>query len=574
LFDINVNDNGTRTIYVNLAGPSGQAEGKPWNNLVSYPFANTVLANLKDEEDVTTPYSFRLVDQWTQGFMGGMITGNNSGVYPDNVILSSIYESTTNAKRIQFTGLNPSRKYNVGLFCSNNAGFDATATFTSGASSVTVNAMYNSNAVAQLNDLVPNVSGVIEITMTKASAATYAFLNAVVLQEYDNTVQLVRPIQLFAEPGSPDKIKLTWSDRSANETGFEIWRANSGGSYSLLTTVPANTTTYTNTGLTGNTRYYYRVRAINGAITSDYSNTAQAILASYMVNINLNLVLPQGAPWNNTNSAPVEGAGIDAMLNSQGNNTGFSMEVTRPFGGHFDLGMTNGVYPDNVMLTSWWVEGGGQTGTLKFLNLDQSKRYRIGFFGSSSWTGDFTGTYTINNRVVYLNAHRNTSKTVYIDNVITNSDGEINIDFSSISTARWAFTSAIILEVYQDDGSSEPVIISNRVFSSPIVQETPAVQEPLVIKPEIIREVKVFPNPFSESLNVLIAIEKKSNIAVAVFDVNGKLIYKQPVGYTEPGTRSLQLNAPAITGAKAGMYILQVLVDGKPEKVVRLVKTK
>jgi len=50
----------------------------------------------------------------------------------------------------------------------------------------------------------------------------------------------------------------------------------SGGNYSQIATVNANTSSYTNTGLSSNTRYYYRVRAYNSAGDSLYSNEYSA----------------------------------------------------------------------------------------------------------------------------------------------------------------------------------------------------------------------------------------------------------------------------------------------------------
>jgi hypothetical protein len=48
------------------------------------------------------------------------------------------------------------------------------------------------------------------------------------------------------------------------------------GTYTTIATLPANTTTYTNTGLINGRKYYYKVRAINSAGNSAYSNTASA----------------------------------------------------------------------------------------------------------------------------------------------------------------------------------------------------------------------------------------------------------------------------------------------------------
>src|ERR1039458_587789 len=65
-------------------------------------------------------------------------------------------------------------------------------------------------------------------------------------------------------PGpSASRIDLAWTDNSSNETGFIIERASSSNFAGavLVTTTAANATAYSDTGLTANTTYYYRVRA-------------------------------------------------------------------------------------------------------------------------------------------------------------------------------------------------------------------------------------------------------------------------------------------------------------------------
>jgi len=575
-FDITVSDNATRSIYVNLAGEFGTPQGQPWNNFVSYPFAGWSVANLKDDQNVSTNYGFRLVDGWTQSWQGGMITGNNSGIHPDNVIKTSIYEGSTNTKRVQFTGLDVNKKYNIAVFSSNNAGFDASFTLATTGQSVVFNGRYNSTSTAQLNGLTPNASGVIEFSMTKSSGALYMFLNAVVLQEYGSiTTTPVRPIELFTQINAPGKINLSWSDRSSNETGFEIWRSANGGAFSLLTTTAANVTAYTDNSAATNTRYFYKVRAANGAIFSDYSNTADAKLGNNTVYLNLNAstaqtsVPPQGNPWNNTNNTPQVGNGVTDMNNLLGNNTGYSMVLTNDWGGYFDLGMTGGILPDNVMLSSWWIEGNSRPGTFKLYNLDQSKRYRIGFMGSSSWDGDFTATYTINDRTVYLNSNKNNSKIVYIDNVQTNSDGEINVSMGFIQATRWSFLSAIIIESYDSDTYAAPPIVSQRIVRD-ITSQNLGEAKPNDI---VGAEVKVFPNPFTGSLKVNISAQSSQNVSLKMFDITGKLIFSKNLGQIT-GSRTENLSSSQLGNLIPGTYILQVISDDENLKTIKLIKNK
>jgi titin len=84
------------------------------------------------------------------------------------------------------------------------------------------------------------------------------------------------PSDLIATPISSSQINLTWQDNSSDETGFKMERKTGTGSYSQIATVGANVTSYSNTLLSANTTYYYRVRAYNAAGNSDYSNEASA----------------------------------------------------------------------------------------------------------------------------------------------------------------------------------------------------------------------------------------------------------------------------------------------------------
>ncbi len=85
------------------------------------------------------------------------------------------------------------------------------------------------------------------------------------------------PSSLNATAPSAYQVNLAWTDNATNETSFEIERGdNANGPFSLVATVGANSTAYADTNVLPATPYCYRVRAINVAGSSTYSNVACA----------------------------------------------------------------------------------------------------------------------------------------------------------------------------------------------------------------------------------------------------------------------------------------------------------
>ncbi|SNT20679.1 fibronectin type 3 domain-containing protein [Anaerovirgula multivorans] len=88
----------------------------------------------------------------------------------------------------------------------------------------------------------------------------------------DNGTALEKPTNLTADSISSNRITISWRDNSNNEKGFRIERKTDNGSWSEIDTVRANVTSYTDTGLSNNRTYSYRVRAYNDTGNSSYSN--------------------------------------------------------------------------------------------------------------------------------------------------------------------------------------------------------------------------------------------------------------------------------------------------------------
>lgn len=137
------------------------------------------------------------------------------------------------------------------------------------------------------------------------------------------------PSGLSAVASSSTQINLTWTDNANNETGFKLERkTGAGGSYVQIATPAANATSYSDTGRTANTQYYYRIRATNAVGDSSFSNEANA-------------TTPNTAP-----TAPSAPSGLLAVPNSStqinltwtdaaNNETGFKLERKTGAGGAY-----------------------------------------------------------------------------------------------------------------------------------------------------------------------------------------------------------------------------------------------
>lgn len=82
---------------------------------------------------------------------------------------------------------------------------------------------------------------------------------------------------------SDTSIKLDWTNGSTDEDGIVIERSLLGVIWTVIHTTAAGVATYTDTGLSPTTRYYYRCRAVKAGDYSNYSNTANDYTAMLAV---------------------------------------------------------------------------------------------------------------------------------------------------------------------------------------------------------------------------------------------------------------------------------------------------
>lgn len=81
------------------------------------------------------------------------------------------------------------------------------------------------------------------------------------------------PSSLAGTPVQPSEVNLIWTNHAANAQSTSIERSLDGISFSQVASMSSGVSSYSDTGLTPATSYFYRVRSINGYGSSAYSNT-------------------------------------------------------------------------------------------------------------------------------------------------------------------------------------------------------------------------------------------------------------------------------------------------------------
>ena len=129
---------------------------------------------------------------------------------------------------------------------------------------------------------------------------------------------------------SNTSLSLSWTDNADNELNFELDRSPNGvDTWTSLSDPAANATSATDTGLTVDTTYYYRLRAVNASGNSEYvtaNGTTTAPTADYA----LEIIQPR-ASLSTTNRFYKQYTGIEYNVR---------------------LGVIGGVYPFTYSLTT------------------------------------------------------------------------------------------------------------------------------------------------------------------------------------------------------------------------------
>jgi uncharacterized delta-60 repeat protein/uncharacterized repeat protein (TIGR02543 family) len=233
------------------------------------------------------------------------------------------------------------------------------------------------------------------------------------------TIPPAAPSGLTASAASSSRIDLSWSNNATNVVHNVVGRATvSGGPYMDVAVVPWSRTSCSDTGLAGETTYYYVVRGANAAGASGNSGQASAMtppappeilvhpqsrIVAAGSDVTFSVVASGGAPLTHQwlfNGTNIAGATQSAytLSSAQGSNAGsYSVVVTNGVGSVTSweavLTVVEGLFTltVNVAGNGSVAKSPDQTsyiaGTVVTVTATPSAGYSF-----TGWTGDITGT--------------------------------------------------------------------------------------------------------------------------------------------------------------------------------------
>lgn len=571
-FELTVNPAGFVQYYVNVT--SGASAASPWNNFITNGNAGTSITNLVSAEGEGSTVAVELVDAWG----GNNNSGMPSGIFPQEVMGSSVYESSTAPNRISISGLDTEKVYKFGFFASRDGSGERITDYSIGSTTVFLNASYNSNDIVYINNVIPDLNGEVEIVTTKRSSSTYAYINALTIEGVKYVPGVIEddPIVLSARGISDAEIGLNWVETIIGEDEIEVWRSTTSDeqSFTLLGTSTANSTSFVDASAAINQLYYYKVRTRSGTEYSDFSNTVNTSVILFTVSLNFNAddEFNAPSPWNNLNQpAPTPGdeesvVVFSDLMRSDGGNSGFSMTLPESHpnfpnfgfigdnGSGMITGDNSGVVPDNVMRNSFWMDQ-GMTAEVIYGNMTSAYRYTFEFFASRNGSGNRTTTYTIDGITTSLDASYNTVNTATINNVIPDESSEVHILVGTTPTSLYGYLGALMVHAYLVDPDSPSTRSnSNTASTSTFVNEVG------------FNDV-VYPNPFQDELKIEAFLREGTTVkSIRILDIQGR---QSLVQTSFNNSSDLSIDTRGLT---RGIYFLEVIKSDNSSKVYRVVK--
>ena len=532
-FSLHITDgNLLPAIYLNFTNARNNVSA-PWNNIEFRSLTNISYNNLINEANQNTGIKMTIVNPWTGVQTNGANTYNNTGFAPDSVMSTGYYITNSNTQTLQISGLDPNRKYNIVFFGSSDEGgtTNYTTNYSVGQQTVALNGILNARKSVRINGLQPGENRTITIEIEKQSNAARGLLNAIVIEPYA-TNGLVAPGNLEAIADN-NTVKLSWIDRTNNETQFQVLRADAiDGVYTQIGQTSTNSEGYIDHSVSSNTRYFYKIVATGEDGNGIPSDIATVTTPAYEVRVNFNFNgTPAPSPWNNTQTSPQQDDIYGPLRDTQGQNTGIKLNMQSNFeavgSSGFNTGNNSGIYPDAVLRTSYYSTNEPDTVIMTISNLNIAKTYDLKFYGSLLNQGWKARTqYLVNGRIASLQTAFNEDNLATLNDITPDQIGQITVKITKAPSATVSAINALIIQSHDGyDDQGNPIVDSSlymRVIDGNNTTQPDKLPDDK--NPDDFALIgSVYPNPFDQLLNIKINSPSTGKVLLTLFDVNGHL---------------------------------------------------
>ncbi|MBK6266512.1 fibronectin type III domain-containing protein [Marivirga sp. S37H4] len=260
-------------VNINVNDPTYLQAPAPWNNTNTYPATGEEFTGLIDENSNPADISI-VIEDIGDGYPNntGNVTGDNSGIYPDEV-LQGYYYFNPNAQpgKFRINNLDPDWEYDLTFFGSENGAFTTTETpgisdFTVGNNTETLYTYKNTDKTVSINNIAPDEQNSIlfEVDASNENNAQFGFFNAMVISVHrpvDVALDVIAPTtpqNLFAQNITDSSLTLLW-EASTDNIAVKEYEIFQNGEI-IDTTI---STSLDVTGLSPDFNYVFTVRAVD-----------------------------------------------------------------------------------------------------------------------------------------------------------------------------------------------------------------------------------------------------------------------------------------------------------------------
>lgn len=251
------------------------------------------------------------------------------------------------------------------------------------------------------------------------------------------------------------QVVLSWDKNSYNQSSFVVERRVGAGSYSTIATITDGTRIWTDSTISANTNYTYRIKASNSAGDSGYSNTFSLITPrsglTLQDTININFRPPSNTELDEVGWITSVGNQTAGYTDTNIDSSGIDMTVSG-FLASATIGRNTGgsTFPNNV-LKGVFQFFEAQNPSLTF-NIPDDSFYTFRLMFSRDFDSEehkVRVSYVQGTVIAEVDAYYNATEEAVLYHLQRDVNGEITLNLTTLTTGEDGTLSGIIIEKWQ-----------------------------------------------------------------------------------------------------------------------------